>query len=52
LGEPPSDLNLELGARLMRYRGYPSKNVTRQEAHSDAIRVVNNNCVIDQEAKR
>ncbi|GHO79863.1 hypothetical protein KSD_76340 [Ktedonobacter sp. SOSP1-85] len=30
LGEPPSDLNLELGARLMRYIGYPSKNVTRQ----------------------
>jgi hypothetical protein len=52
LGEPPSDLNLELGARLMRYIGYPSKNVTRQEAHSDAIGVVNNNCVIDQEAKR
>jgi hypothetical protein len=30
LGEPPSDLNLELGTRLMRYIGYPSKNVTRQ----------------------
>src|SRR5947209_3148645 len=30
LGEPPSDLNLELGARLMCYIGYPSKNVTRQ----------------------
>jgi hypothetical protein len=30
LGEPPSDLNLELGARLMRYIDYPSKNVTRQ----------------------
>jgi hypothetical protein len=52
LGEPSSDLNLELGARLMSCIVYPSKNVTRQEAHSDAIGVVNNNCVIDQEAKR
>src|SRR5262245_17978414 len=35
LGEPPSNLNLELGARLMRSIGYPSKNVTGQEAHSN-----------------
>jgi len=36
----------------MHSRVYPSKNVTRQETHSDAIGVVNNNGVIDQEAKR
>src|SRR5215472_8335697 len=36
LGEPPSDLNLERGARLMRSIVDTSKNVTRQEAHSDA----------------
>jgi len=52
LGELPSDLNLELIAGLTRYIGDASKNVTRQEAHSDAIGVVNHNCVIDQEAKR
>lgn len=51
LGEPRSRLNFEPGTRLLRFIGYPSKNVTRQQAHSDAIGVVNNNGVIDQEAK-
>jgi hypothetical protein len=46
-GEPPSDLDFELGACLMRYMRHPSKNVTRQQAHSEPVRVVKNNRVID-----
>ena len=51
-GEPPTDLDFELSACLMRYRRHPSENVTRSQAHGDAVRVVNNNCVIDPQVKR
>ena len=51
-GEPPSDLDFELGACLMRYMRDPSKNVTRQQAHSESVRVVKNNRVIDRQVER
>jgi len=50
-GEPPSDLDLELGTRLTRYMRHPSQNVTRQQAHSEPVRVVKNNRVIDPQVK-
>ena len=51
-GEPPSDLDFELCAGLMRYMRDPSKNVTRQQAHSEPVRVVKNDRVIDPQVKR
>jgi hypothetical protein len=51
-GEPPRDLNFERGACLMRHVRDPRKNVTRQEAHSEPVRVVKNDRVIDSQAKR
>jgi len=52
LGEPPSDLDFELGAYLMRHMRDPSKNVTRQQAHSETVRVLEHNRVIDSQVKR
>jgi hypothetical protein len=51
-GEPPSDLDFELCACLMRHVRDPSKNVTRQEAHSEPVRDVKHDRVIDSQAKR
>jgi hypothetical protein len=51
-GEPPSDLDFELCACLMRYMGDPSKNVTRQQAQSEPVRVLKNDPVIDPQVKR
>jgi hypothetical protein len=51
-GEPPSDLDFERGACLMRYMRDPSENVTRQQAHREPVRVVKNNRVIDPQVKR
>jgi hypothetical protein len=51
-GESRSDLNFELGTCLMRDRRDSRKNVTRHQAHSDPIRVVKDNRVIDSEVKR
>jgi hypothetical protein len=51
VGEPPSDLDFELGAWLMRYMRDPSKNVTRQQAHSEPVRVMKDNRVIDPQVK-
>jgi hypothetical protein len=36
----------------MRYMRDPSKNVARQQAHSEPVRVVKNNRVIDPQVKR
>ena len=51
-GEPPRDLDFELCACLLRHVRDPRKNVTRQEAHSEPVRVVKNDRVIDSQAKR
>jgi hypothetical protein len=49
-GEPPSDLDFELSACLMRQRRHPSENVTRGQAHRDAVRVVDDDSIIDSKA--
>jgi hypothetical protein len=51
-GEPPSDVNFESGACLIRYISHPGKNVTGQQANSEPVGVVNNNRVIGGQAKR
>jgi hypothetical protein len=51
-GEPPCDLDFERGACPMRHRRDPSKNVTRQQAHRQPVRVVKNNRVIDPQVQR
>jgi hypothetical protein len=50
--KPPSNLDFELCACLMRHVRDPSKNVTRQQAHSEPVRVVQNDRVIDPQVKR
>ncbi len=50
-GEPTSDLDFELcGPPPLRVRD-PSENVTRPQAQSEPVRVVENDCVIDSEAE-
>ena len=51
-GEPPSDLDFELGACPVRYARDASKNVTGQQAHSEPVRVVKDNRVIDPQVER
>jgi len=51
-GEPPSDLDFELCACLVRYVRDPNKNVTRQQARNDAVRFMKNDRVIDPQVKR
>jgi len=36
----------------MRHVRDPSKNVTRQQAHSEPVRVLKNDCVIDRQVQR
>ena len=50
-GKPPTDLDFELSAGLMRYRRHPSKNVTRGQAHGDAVRVMDNDRIIDSKTQ-
>jgi hypothetical protein len=50
-GEPPSDLDFELSDCLVRDVRDPHKNVTRQQARSDAVRFVKNDHVIDPQAE-
>ena len=50
-GKPPTDLDFELGAGLMRYRRDPSENVTRGQAQGDAVRVMDNDRIVDSEAQ-
>jgi hypothetical protein len=52
LGESLGDLDFELGTCLMRDVRDPSKNATRLQAHSDPIRVVKDNRVIDSQVER
>jgi len=49
--ETASNLYLELGARLMGRRRDPSKHVAREQAQSDAVRIVNNDRLIGSKAE-
>jgi hypothetical protein len=49
-GEPPTHLDFELSACLMRQRRYPGENVTRSQAHRDAVRVVDDDSIINSKA--
>ena len=51
-GKPPSDLDFELSARLMRHMRDPNKNVTRQQAHSETVRFVKHDRVIGPQVER
>ena len=51
-GEPPRDLDFELGACLMRYMRDSSESVTRQQPYSEPVRIVKNDRVIDPQVKR
>ena len=50
-GEPPGKLDLEL-CGLMRCRCDSGKDVTRQQAHSEPVRIVKNDRVVDDQVKR
>jgi hypothetical protein len=50
-GEPLSKLDFEL-CDLMRYRRDPGKDVTRQQAQSEPVRVVKNDRLVDCQTKR
>jgi hypothetical protein len=50
-GEPTSDLDFELCASLALHVRDPSQNVTRQQAKSEPVRVVENDGVIDSQTK-
>ena len=45
LGESPTNLDFERSACLLRERRHPREHVTRCQAHGDAVRVVNNDCI-------
>jgi len=47
-----SNLDFEGVGRLLDERPDPSENVTRAQAHDDAVRVMDNNCIIDPKAQR
>ena len=49
-GEPLSKLDFEL-CDLMRYRCHPGQDVTRQQTHSELVRVMNNDRVVDWQVK-
>ena len=50
--EPPSHLDFELCARLIRRGRDPGNEVTRQHAHGEPVRVVKNDRVVGPQAKR
>jgi hypothetical protein len=47
-----SNLHFEVVGRLMEERPDPSENVTRDQAHDDAVRVMDNNGIVDSKAQR
>ena len=51
LGEPLRKFDFEL-CDLMRRRCDPSKDVARQQAYRESVRVVKNNRVIDRQTER
>ena len=52
LREPPSKLDFERCARLMRYVRDTGNDVTRQQAQNEPVRVVKNDRVIGRQVKR
>ncbi len=51
LGEPLREVDLELGGSVPRM-GNPGKDITGQEAHGEAVRVVHDDRVVDRQAER
>jgi hypothetical protein len=51
LGELLSKVDFEL-CDLVRYMCDSSKDVTRQQAQSELVRVVKNDCVVDRQVER
>jgi hypothetical protein len=51
LGEPLCQLDFEL-RHLLRERRHSGKHVARQQAHSELVRVLKNDCVVDGQVKR
>jgi hypothetical protein len=47
-----SNLDFEVVGRLMDERPDPSQNVTRGQAHDDAVRAMDNNGIVDSKAQR
>ena len=47
-----SNLDFEVVGRLMDERPDPGENVTRGQAHNDAVRVMDNNGTVDPKAQR
>jgi hypothetical protein len=50
--EAESNLDFELGFGLMRSRRDPRENIARDQAHGDAVRVVNDDRIVDSKAQR
>ena len=46
------DLDFEVVGRLMDERPDPGENVTRGQAHDNAVRVMDNNGIVDSKAQR
>jgi len=46
------NFDFEVVGRLMDERAHPSENVTRGQAHDDAVRVMDNNGIVDSKAQR
>ena len=51
-GEPPSDLDFELCARVVRRGRDPGNDVTRHQAQREPVRIVKNDRVIGPQSKR
>jgi hypothetical protein len=49
--ELPGDLDFELGASSMRLMGDPDKGVAGPESHGQPVRVLEDDCVSDSQAK-
>jgi hypothetical protein len=47
-----SNFDFEVVGRLVDERPDPSENVTRAQAHDDAVRVMDNNGIVDSKAQR
>jgi hypothetical protein len=52
IGEPTSDFDFECRASVMDIRGDPRENITGQQAHREAVRMVKDNRVFDLQGKR
>jgi hypothetical protein len=49
-GQTASNIHFEVVCRLMDDRPDPGENLTRGQAHDDAVRVMDNNGIVDSKA--